>query len=172
MTSVSQPSTPRKTAPVADVADDANTPDVADVADAPASRSPGTDPSPAGGGVMSTAGRERFEAELARLKISNNSGPLDGRFATVGLVGAVAGLVVILVCFVKTQSQSDIRDQMEMLVLALFGVGLGVLGSVVYARNSMTRFMRYWLLRVIYEQRHPVHERQPASGPDDDPAGA
>ncbi|GLX02666.1 hypothetical protein [Microtetraspora sp. NBRC 16547] len=151
MTSAKQPLTARTTAPVVNV---------------PTAQSPSTDPSPGDGSIMSTAGREAFEAELSRLKISNNSGPLDSRFATVGLVGAVAGLVVILVCFVQTQALSDIRDQMEMLVLALFGLGLGVLGSVIYARNSMTRFMRYWLLRIIYEQRHP------ASGSDNHQIGA
>ena len=37
--------------------------------------------------------------------------------------------------------------------MALFGLGLVIFGSVLYLRNSMTRFLRLWLLRLIYEQR-------------------
>lgn len=109
---------------------------------------------PEGGGpAMSAAGRAEFEAEVSRLRASNNSGPTDQKVGIAGVVVAVVGLVVILVCYSQTRSYSDQRDQMESLVLALFGLGLVILGSVMYLRNSLTRFLRFWLVRLIYEQR-------------------
>jgi len=30
---------------------------------------------------------------------------------------------------------------------------VGVVGAVIWVRNSFTRYMRYWLIRLIYEQR-------------------
>ncbi len=83
----------------------------------------------------------------------NNSGPTDQKAGIAGVVVAVVGLVVILVCYSQTRNDSDQRDQMESLVLALFGLGLVILGSVMYLRNSLTRFLRFWLVRLIYEQR-------------------
>jgi hypothetical protein len=104
-------------------------------------------------GVMPPPQREAFEAELARIRAGNTSGPLDGRLATVGVVTVVVGAVVILACYAQARSFDDLRDQVEVLVLALLGLGLMIVGSVLYLRSSMTRFMRYWLLRLIYEQR-------------------
>lgn len=104
-------------------------------------------------GLMPPPDRAAFEAELARIKVTNTSGPLDGRLAVVGIVMAVAGVVVILTCYAQARNFDDLRDQMEVLILALLGVGLMVLGGIVYLRSAMTRFLRYWLLRVIYEQR-------------------
>jgi hypothetical protein len=112
-----------------------------------------TDATTKDGGVMPQPDREAFEAELARIKAGNTSGPLDGRLASVGIVTVVVGAVVIVACYSQARTFDDLRDQMEVVVLALLGLGLMVFGSVLYLRNSMTRFMRYWLLRLIYEQR-------------------
>lgn len=104
-------------------------------------------------GMMSEAVRVQFEEEIARLRASNNAGPADRRMAVAGVVAAVVGIVIVLIAYRQTMNYSDQRDQMESLVLALLGIALVVLGSVVYLRNSLTRFMRFWLLRTIYEQR-------------------
>ena len=34
-----------------------------------------------------------------------------------------------------------------------FGVALVAVGSALFVRYSMSRYMRYWLLRLVYEQR-------------------
>ena len=38
-------------------------------------------------------------------------------------------------------------------VLAVPGALLGLSGVVIWARYSLTRYLRYWLLRVIFEER-------------------
>jgi hypothetical protein len=35
----------------------------------------------------------------------------------------------------------------------VFGLALVITGAALFARYSMTRFMRYWLIRMIYEQQ-------------------
>ncbi len=87
------------------------------------------------------------------MKTTNNSGPSDRRVASLGMIVAIIGLVVIVVMYSQATGQGDQRDQMESLIMALFGLGLVIFGSVLYLRNSMTRFLRLWLLRLIYEQR-------------------
>ena len=32
-------------------------------------------------------------------------------------------------------------------------VGVAIVGAVVWVRNSMTRYFRFWLVRLVYEQQ-------------------
>jgi len=111
---------------------------------------------------MSQATQRDLGAELARLRASNNSGPTDRGLSLLGLIAAIAGLVIILICFLQSRGYSDIRNQMDALILSLFGMGLTILGSTLYIRAAMTRFLRYWLLRMVYEQRDLARQSAPA----------
>ena len=103
--------------------------------------------------AMTSATRRDLGTELGKLRASNNSGPMDSKVSVLGLLLAVAGLIVILVNFLQSRNYSDLRDQMDALILSLFGLGLVIVGATLYIRSSMTRFLRYWLLRMVYEQR-------------------
>ena len=35
----------------------------------------------------------------------------------------------------------------------MIGVGLAIVGIVIWVRNSLTRYLRYWIVRLVYEQR-------------------
>jgi hypothetical protein len=105
------------------------------------------------GNAMSDATQRDLSAELTRLRASNNSGPMDRGVSVLGILLGIVGLAVILVCFVQSRGYSSILNQMDALILSLFGLGLIMVGAVLYIRASMTRFLRYWLLRMVYEQR-------------------
>jgi hypothetical protein len=112
---------------------------------------------------MTSASQRDFGAELGKLRASNNSGPMDRGVSVLGVLLAIVGLIVILVSFMQSRGYSSILNQMDALILALFGVGLVILGSALYIRGAMTRFLRYWLLRMVYEQRDLA--RQAAQAP-------
>ncbi|HEX3961609.1 MAG TPA: hypothetical protein VHZ03_34120 [Trebonia sp.] len=116
---------------------------------------------------MAEATQRDLGAELARLRASNNSGPTDRGVSVLGVVLAVVGLVIILICFLQSRNYSSILDQMDALILALFGVALTILGAALYIRASMTRFLRYWLLRMVYEQRDLARQASHAPGADE-----
>jgi hypothetical protein len=103
--------------------------------------------------TMTGATQRNLSTELGKLRASNNSGPMDSKVSALGVLLAIGGLVVILVSFMQSRGYSDIRDQMDALILSLFGIALVIVGSTLYIRSSMTRFLRYWLLRMVYEQR-------------------
>lgn len=113
------------------------------------------------GTQMTPARRADLEAELGRLRTTSNSGPLDRAFAGIGIGAAVVGLIACLVAYAQSTGFDDVRDQMESLIVAIFGLGLVVFGSVLYLRNAMTRFLRFWLLRLVYEQRDLAGRAQP-----------
>jgi hypothetical protein len=103
--------------------------------------------------TMTGATQRDLSTELGKLRASNNSGPMDSKVSVLGVLLAIGGLVVILISFMQSRGYSDIRDQMDALILSLFGIALVIVGSTLYIRSSMTRFLRYWLLRMVYEQR-------------------
>jgi hypothetical protein len=35
----------------------------------------------------------------------------------------------------------------------LIGIGISVVGIVIWIRNSLTRYLRFWIIRLVYEQR-------------------
>jgi hypothetical protein len=124
---------------------------------------PTTPAAPVAGNTMTGASQRDFGAELGKLRASNNSGPMDRSVSVLGVLLAIVGLVVILVSFMQSRGYSSILNQMDALILALFGLGLIIVGSTLYLRSAMTRFLRYWLLRMVYEQRDLA--RQPAQAP-------
>jgi hypothetical protein len=124
---------------------------------------PATPAVPAAGNTMTGASQRDFGAELGKLRASNNSGPMDRSVSVLGVLLAIVGLVVILISFLQSRGYSSILNQMDALILALFGLGLIIVGSTLYIRSAMTRFLRYWLLRMVYEQRDLA--RQPAQAP-------
>ena len=118
---------------------------------------------PTAGTTMTGATQKDFGAELGKLRASNNSGPMDRSVSVLGVLLAIVGLVVILVSFMQSRGYSSILNQMDALILSLFGLGLIIVGATLYIRSAMTRFLRYWLLRMVYEQRDLA--RQPAQAP-------
>jgi hypothetical protein len=97
--------------------------------------------------------QQRFGAELDKLQASSTSGPRDRVVQIIGLVLAVAGAAVSLLCYAQAAGFDDLRDQVQVSILAIFGLGLVVLGTGLYVANALTRFLRLWMLRLIYEQR-------------------
>jgi hypothetical protein len=107
---------------------------------------------------MSAAAQKDLGAELTKLRSTNNSGRMDRSMSVLGVLLGIVGLGIILLSFVQSRGYSDIRNQMDALVLSLFGLSLSIVGSALYIRSSMTRFLRYWLLRMVYEQRDLARE--------------
>jgi hypothetical protein len=130
--------------------------------------SPAATPTPTAGNTMTGATQKDLGTELGKLRASNNSGPMDRSVSVLGVLLAIVGLVVILICFMQSRAYSNILDQMDALILSLFGIGLVIVGSTLYIRSAMTRFLRYWLLRMVYEQRDLARQSAQAPTPLDD----
>jgi hypothetical protein len=97
--------------------------------------------------------REQFEEDIAAVRIRTGKAESEQRFTILGLVGMALGAVLGLVGYFASQGQSDTRDVISSLILAVFGLSLVVAGAAVFLRYSFARFLRFWLLRLIYEQQ-------------------
>lgn len=99
-----------------------------------------------------TARRQQFEEDVAKLKLKT-SGPSEPRLLGLGVALLVAGLVVSFGAAFASQYQSDSRDVLSAVAFTVFGLGLTIAGAALFVRYSFGRFLRFWLLRLIYEQQ-------------------
>jgi len=97
--------------------------------------------------------RAQFEDEIAAVRIRTGKAEEEQRFTILGVVGLVAGVVLAIIAYFSSQGQSDTRDVISSVILALVGVSLTVAGGAIFLRYSLARFLRFWLLRLIYEQQ-------------------
>jgi hypothetical protein len=92
----------------------------------------------------------RLEQEAAHLKVST-SARRDGILQAVGALAMVAGVVVAFVAYQLSLDKADDRDIQSLTILAVSMLGLSVAGAAVFLRYSLARFLRFWLLRQLYE---------------------
>ena len=52
----------------------------------------------------------------------------------------------------------DVLDSNSYMPLAIAGLAISVTGGFVFLRYSLARFLRFWLLRQVYEQRAAIDE--------------
>jgi hypothetical protein len=96
---------------------------------------------------------ERLQAEAAQLGIKSGSHQRDGLWQAVGLALMVVAVVVVLVAYSSSLGSSDPRDIQSLIVLSVGMLALAVLGGALFLRYSLSRFLRFWLLRQLYENQ-------------------
>ncbi|NNE72518.1 MAG: hypothetical protein HKN26_02540 [Acidimicrobiales bacterium] len=102
---------------------------------------------------MAADRRAAFEAEISRVQLKTGSAANERRFLAAGVAAMVIGVVLALIAFIASTGMADTRDVISMSILAIFGLALAVLGAAVFLRYALGRFFRFWLLRLIFEQR-------------------
>lgn len=98
---------------------------------------------------------QRFRSEVAELKVAAARRGPEQLLLTLAVLLMVGGIVVALGAFLSSrQSSADnvgIANQNDMVVLALAGVASAVTGAALYVRQSFARFLRFWMVRQLYE---------------------
>jgi hypothetical protein len=102
---------------------------------------------------MAPERRQQFEADIAQVRVKTGGAAGEPRLIALGAVLMAAGVAVALIAFIISGSQSDTRDVLSSIIIAVFGLTLSVVGAAVFLRYSIGRFLRFWLLRLIYEQQ-------------------
>ncbi len=96
---------------------------------------------------------EEFRHEVQRLGLTGGRSRPERLGLRLAVAVFVAALVVEIVAFVVSSNATDPRDQTDMVILALLGVVLALGAVAVFVRLALTRWFRYWLIRLVYEHR-------------------
>ena len=94
---------------------------------------------------------ERFKEGVAELDVSATGGTRDKPLVALGLVLMLTGPVIGILCYFSSVNLDYAEDQNELIILTLAGVGISVLGLGIFLRYSIGRFLRFFLLRQLYE---------------------
>jgi hypothetical protein len=96
---------------------------------------------------------EQFQADIAEMRIKD---PAVGRETLLLRGGAalmVVGVAVTIAAYFLSHSTFSVADHADDTMIALVGVALTVAGAALFLRYSLAAFLRFWLARLIYEQR-------------------
>jgi hypothetical protein len=97
---------------------------------------------------------EEFKQEVAELKLRTPDDGNERSWLIAGIVLPLLGLVAILVGWWGASGTSNAADQFPFLLSGgILGLGLILIGAALFVRYSMTRYLRFWLVRLIYEDR-------------------
>lgn len=97
---------------------------------------------------------EEFQSEVERLRIRGSSPSAEQRFLLIGSLLMPVGIVLVLIGWWGASGTSDQADQMPFLISGgILGLAVTFAGAALFLRYSLGRYLRYWLLRLIYEER-------------------
>ncbi|HEX6569699.1 MAG TPA: hypothetical protein VF015_11050 [Acidimicrobiales bacterium] len=111
---------------------------------------------------------ERLRSDAAELNVSKGARH-DGLYQTLGAVAMATGVVLAFVAYQLSLGKDDQRDIQSLQILALAMLALSIAGAAVFVRYSLARFLRFWLLRQLYEGQAHIDQVVAALGERDRP---
>ena len=103
--------------------------------------------------VMSSVRLAQFQEEVAKLKLKGGGANPERNGANWGIGLTIVGAIVVVIAFISSRGSSGAEAKLDDVVAAVIGLLVGLVGVAIWVRNSLTRYLRYWLVRLIYEDR-------------------
>ena len=107
----------------------------------------------ASGGTMSTARLDQLREEVGQLKVTGGAANPERLAGKWGIGLTIFGFVIAFVSWWSAVNAGDFASFDRAAVFAGLGIGVALIGIVIWLRNSLTRYMRFWIIRLVYEQR-------------------
>jgi multisubunit Na+/H+ antiporter MnhB subunit len=112
-----------------------------------------SDDTTGGSEVMSSVRLAQFQDEVAKLKLKGGGANPERRGSNLGIGLAIVGFIVVVIAYLSSTGSKGANSKLDAIVAAVIGLLVGLIGIVLWARNSITSYLRYWLVRLIYEDR-------------------
>ncbi len=123
-----------------------------------------------------------FAREVDDLKVTGGRSNPERTWMILGAVALAVGLVLCLVAWIRTGGTSNTGDFADFAAMGRFGLALSFTGAALFAVMSMRRWLRFWLVRLVYEMREQSDrfdsgllaavERDVSQPPSDDPSSS
>ena len=108
---------------------------------------------------METSKRiEEFQKEVQNLQVTGGQANPEKRLLVAGLVIGILGIILVVAAFLVSRGTPTDQPwaQRDMIIMGMLGVSLTFVGAALYLANKLTRFFRYWLVRLIFEHRAQI----------------
>src|SRR4051794_31541463 len=112
-----------------------------------------TDPDQNAKAAPTSARLEEFQTEVGKLKVTGGGANPERLGSQWGVGLTILGFVVMVIAWWSAHNSGDTLTNLRSEIVAIIGLGISVVGIVLWIRNSITRYLRYWIIRLVYEQR-------------------
>lgn len=96
---------------------------------------------------------EQFEHEIRRLGVKGGNPEPERWLVIVDVVAVLVGFGMAGFGVNLVLGASNALGQGDGLAQVTLGMGIAIVGAVLWARYSLSRYLRYWLIRQVYETR-------------------
>ena len=94
-----------------------------------------------------------FQSEVDALKVRGGRSNPERTWLRLGTVGMVVAIAIEIAAYVGSHGTTDALSQRDYIVVALIGVAVAIVSAALFITYSLTRYLRYWLIRLIYQDR-------------------
>jgi hypothetical protein len=108
--------------------------------------------------AMSSPRLSQFQDEVAKLKVTGGGANPERLASQWGIGLVIVGFVIAIISWFSAQDSTDTLVNLRSIIFAIIGMGVSVVGIVIWLRNSITRYLRYWIIRLVYEQREQTEQ--------------
>lgn len=106
---------------------------------------------------------QEFQGEVDELKVTGGRANPERAWMIVGALAMVAGVVLTLVAWISTGGTDHPGDFADFAAMGRFGLALAFAGTALFVVMSMRRWLRFWLIRLVYELRDTAARRTDAT---------
>lgn len=96
---------------------------------------------------------DQFRQDIAAMQVRDPAAGRDRLFSRGGLTLMIIGVIVAIAGYVQSHGTTNPLGQRDAIIIGLIGVAVSVVGSALFLRGSIAGFLRFWLARLIYEQK-------------------
>ena len=96
---------------------------------------------------------QEFQSEVDKLKVTGGKANPERAWLILATLGMIVGIVLSLVGWLSTGGTTSTLEIADFSAMGQFGLTLTVASTGLFVVMSMRRYFRYWLVRLIFEQR-------------------
>jgi hypothetical protein len=96
---------------------------------------------------------QEFQSEVNKLKVTGGRANPERTWVILSALGMIAGLVITLIAWLATHNTDSSLEIADYNALGNFGLTITIASTGLFLVMSLRRYFRYWLVRLIYEQR-------------------
>ncbi len=96
---------------------------------------------------------EQFRTEIAEMKLRDPATGRERLWLYLGIALMALGAALALSAYLISHQTTNPLVQNDAVTIGLAGVTTAVIGGALFLRYSIASFFRFWLARLIYEQK-------------------
>jgi hypothetical protein len=100
-----------------------------------------------------TSRLHEFQSEVDSLKVGGGRANPERSWVKVAVAGWIIAIIIEIYAWSGSHGTKDSLAQRDFMIVAIAGLAVAVIATGLFVTFSLTRYFRYWLIRLIYQDR-------------------